>query len=520
MKFSKVRNIKNPRVLIVTPEVTYLPDGMGNMANYFSAKAGGLADVSAALVAALFREGADVHVALPDYRAEFVSHLDPLIRREFSHIRSSMPDDRVHLAEDRVFFYQRGIYSNYQAENIKISLAFQREVINHIVPRVKPDLIHANDWMTGLIPGMSRFMGIPCLFTIHNIHTVKTTLAHIEDRGIDAASFWQALYYDHPPENYERARDSDPVDFLTSGVFGAHFVNTVSPTFLMEVVHGRHGFVEEPLRREMAAKWHAQCATGILNAPDPSYSPATDPALARQYKPRDAMVGKRHNKRYLQKITGMRVDERAPLFFWPSRLDPVQKGCQLLTDILFRVVDKYRSRNLQVILVASGSFQKHFRDIVEAHGLYDRVAICDFDEKLSRLAFGSSDFTLVPSRFEPCGLPQMIGAIYGSLPVVHDTGGLHDTVRHLDIQRNQGNGFVFEVHDSGGLFWAMDQAMNFFTLGEEVREAQVKRVMTESAARFNHAVCARQYMALYERMLRRPLVGAVPGEASPEAEAS
>ncbi|MFH2099195.1 MAG: glycogen/starch synthase, partial [Pseudomonadota bacterium] len=372
------------------------------------------------------------------------------------------------------------------------------------------DLIHANDWMTGLIPGMARSLGIPCLFTIHNIHTVKTTLAHIEDRGIDAASFWQALYYEWQPNNYEHAREGDPVDFLASGVFGAHFVNTVSPTFLMEVVNGRHSFMEEPIRAELANKWHAQCATGILNAPDPSYNPATDPALARQYSPADHVVGKRRNKRYLQKITGLTQDENAPVFFWPSRLDPVQKGCQLLTDILFKVVDKYRQQNLQIILVANGPFQKHFRDIVEMNGLYDRVAIADFEEKLSRLAYGASDFVLMPSRFEPCGLPQMIGAIYGSLPVVHDTGGLHDTVRHLDISRGQGNGFVFEHQDSQGLFWAMDEAMRFFSQEQDVREAQVKRVMTESAARFNHAVCARHYMGLYEKMLRRPLIGTVP----------
>ncbi|MBW1988360.1 MAG: glycogen/starch synthase [Deltaproteobacteria bacterium] len=510
MKNPKIHRIKKPRVLIVTPEVTYLPDGMGNMANYFSAKAGGLADVSAALVSALFRAGADVHVALPDYRAEFSRHFDPVIRRELSRIRSSMPDDRVHLAEDRAFFYLRGVYSNYQAENIKISLAFQREVINHIVPQVNPDLIHANDWMTGLIPGMSRFLGIPCLFTVHNIHTVKATLAHIEDRGIDAATFWQGLFYEWPPTNYEETRDTTPVDFLTSGVFGAHFVNTVSPTFLMEIIEGRHHFVEENLRRELANKWHAQCATGILNAPDPSYNPETDPALVRQYTPEDAAVGKVQNKRYLQKICGLKEDDQAPVFFWPSRLDPVQKGCQLLTDILYKVVDKYWGQNLQVVLVANGPYQKHFRDIVEMHGLYDRVAIWDFEERIHRLAFAATDFVLVPSRFEPCGLPQMIAALYGALPVVHDTGGLHDTVEHLDVRRGTGNGFVFKFYDSQGLFWAIDEAMRWYSLDQGTRQATVRRVMEDGTARFNHEVCARQYMDLYERMLQRPLIGTVP----------
>ena len=92
----------------------------------------------------------------------------------------------------------------------------------------------------------------------------------------------------------------------------------------------------------------------------------------------------------------------------------------------------------------------------------------------------------MPSRFEPCGLPQMIGCLYGSLPIVHDTGGLHDTVTHLDVEQSTGNGFVFETYDPGGLRWAIDQAMAFYRLPPEAREAQVGRVMKESAKQFNH----------------------------------
>ncbi len=154
----------NPRVLIVTPEVTYLPDRMGGLASFFTAKAGGLADVSAALISALFEQGADVHVAIPDYRQIFSDGLAPVLKKEFSKIRRKMPDDRIHLAEDRAFYYTNQVYSYYGEENIRISLAFQREVINNIVPRVQPDLIHCNDWMTGLIPAMARRWASPaCL---------------------------------------------------------------------------------------------------------------------------------------------------------------------------------------------------------------------------------------------------------------------------------------------------------------------------------------------------------------------
>jgi starch synthase/alpha-amylase len=500
---------KNPTVLVVTPEVTYLPQGMGNVSNHLAAKAGGLADVSAALISALFDQGADVHVALPDYREIFATRMAPVLKQEIGRIRDKMPDERIHLAEDRAFFYIDSVYSNYESENIKIALAFQREIINNIIPHVRPDLIHCNDWMTGLIPAAARQMGIPCLFTIHNIHTVEAVLDYIEDRGIDAAYFWHHLYYKHMAVEYEQTRETNPVDFLASGVFAAHFVNTVSPTFLNEIVGGRHQFVEPPLRQELSNKYWAECATGILNAPDPSYNPEADDALVQTYGAGDHVQGKRANKRHLQQVLRLVEDDRAPLFFWPHRLDPVQKGCQLLAEILYKVVSQYWDRHLEFIFVANGEFKHVFQNIVAFHSLFDRVAVCDFDEKLSRLAYAAADFILMPSRFEPCGLPQMIGPLYGSLPVAHDTGGIHDTVVHLEDDNSRGNGFLFETYDSQGLFWAIGQAMNFYAGSDQDRQSQINRIMRESQATFNHDVTARHYMALYEKMLERPLI--VPG---------
>jgi starch synthase len=510
----------NPRVLIVTPEVTYLPDRMGGLASFFTAKAGGLADVSAALISALFEQGADVHVTMPDYRRIFSDGLAPVLKKEFSKIRRRMPDDRIHLAEDRAFYYTNQVYSYYGEENIRMSLAFQREVINNIVPQVEPDLIHCNDWMTGLIPAMARRMGIPCLFTIHNVHTVKTSLAYIEDRGIDAASFWQHLFFQFMADHYEAAREANPVDLLTSGVFAAHFVNVVSPTFLTEIVDGRHGFVYGPLRQELANKVAAGCAAGILNAPDPAFDPSKDKELKTPYGPTNHVSGKKANKRFLQKTLGLIVDDRAPVFFWPSRLDPIQKGCQLLADIFYRVISNYWDRNLQIVFVANGDYQHIFRDIVNFHGFQKRVAICDFNFHLEHLAYAASDFILMPSSFEPCGLPQMIAPIYGSLPVAHDTGGIHDTIMHLDIAANTGNGFLFKNYDANGLFWAIGQAMDFYNLPPSTRTRQIKRIMQESAASFTHAKTARQYIQLYEKMLKRPLIlQNIPNPGPSEKEA-
>jgi starch synthase/alpha-amylase len=159
-----------------------------------------------------------------------------------------------------------------------------------------------------------------------------------------------------------------------------------------------------------------------------------------------------------------------------------------------------------VVFVANGDYQRVFQDIVNHHGFHKRVAICDFSEQMEHLAYAASDFILMPSRFEPCGLPQMIAPIYGSLPVAHDTGGIHDTVRHLDAAADSGNGFLFEVFDGAGLFWAIEEAMKFYLRPAPVRARQIKRIMTESAHAFTHEQTARQYIALYEKMLQRPLV--------------
>lgn len=505
-----------PRILIVTPEITYLPEGMGNMAQRMSAKAGGLADVSASLVAALFDLGADVHVALPNYRQMFHTDVYEIFSKELQTMRERLPEERIHLAEDRIFYYRDTVYSSYGGENPRIALAFQREVLNHIIPRVRPDLIHCNDWMTGLIPAAARRFRIPTLFTVHNIHTEKLTLEQIESSGIDAAQFWQQLYYAVPPGNYEQARQSAPVDQLASGIFAAHYINTVSPSFLDEVADGRHSFVPPAVQREIRNKRDAGCATGILNAPDASYSPKSDITLPSNYGPADFVQGKRAAKVAFQEKTGLDLNPDAPIFFWPSRLDPIQKGPQLLTSILYKIVSQNWQDNLQVAVVANGEYQRYFRDIVRQHDFAGRVAICDFNESLSRLGYAASDFCFMPSSFEPCGLPQMIAPIYGSLTIAHNTGGLKDTVTHLSGDGGHGNGFVFEHFNPGALEWAVNEAMAFYRRETGDRERIVRRIMEESAARFNHAACAQTYFNIYEDMLKRPLI--LPDDPVPPAK--
>jgi glycogen synthase len=165
-----------------------------------------------------------------------------------------------------------------------------------------------------------------------------------------------------------------------------------------------------------------------------------------------------------------------------------------------------------VVVVANGPHEGHFHQIVHAFNLHERVAVADFDERLSRLAYAASDYMLMPSLFEPCGLPQMTSPIYGSLPVVHATGGLYDTIRPLDAGNSTGNGFRFDHYGPDAFRWAIDRAMDFHALPAEVRQREISRIMRESLVEFNHAKVAKDYIAIYEKMLARPLVEKEAGE--------
>ena len=241
-----------------------------------------------------------------------------------------------------------------------------------------------------------------------------------------------------------------------------------------------------------------------MNAPDSADNPQTDAKIPFRYGPENHAEMKRKNKLALQHALGLEEDADKALFFWPSRLDPIQKGPQLLTDITYRFLEKHP--DAQIAIIANGPYQQPFWDIQNFHDIHTRLGVHNFDARLSALGFAASDFTLMPSLFEPCGLPQMQAPIYGSLAIAHNTGGLHDTVEMLDAAASTGNGFVFDTYDSGGLFWAMDQAMDFFHQSAELRAREISRIMIESRRRFNHEACAKEYIKLYEQMLDRPLV--------------
>jgi starch synthase/alpha-amylase len=208
-----------------------------------------------------------------------------------------LPCGQVHLAEDRAIFYSKPINSNSEWENIRISLVFQREVINQIIPRVQPDLIHCYDWMTGLIPAAADKIGIPCLYTVQKFDSARSLLAFAEDIGIDAAGFWQNLFYDRYPGSYEQTRDTNPLDLLLSGILAASHVNTADPLLWSGIAEGRSDFMNSPLGKLLAQKWNAGCACGPTASANPRFKPTIEKKSLCSCGPKDQSAGNQKNDR-------------------------------------------------------------------------------------------------------------------------------------------------------------------------------------------------------------------------------
>lgn len=487
----------NPRILVVTPEVSSLPGPSASEARIIAARAGSLGDVCAGLVQQLHSAGADVHVAMPNYRNVFRRKIVHLPENETGPCNGAT----IHLVQDRAFYYPRQLLVDTGGDNVKIALAFQREVMHQVLPEVRPDLIHCHDWMTGLLPPLARALGIPCLFTLHNLNTVRLPLSIIEERGIDAAAFWQHCYYAEMPGSYEATREANPADFLVSAVFAAGHVNTVSPSFLRQIMDDACHYIAPDLKTELRKQYRAGNLTTVGQVPAPHFDPATDTALYRRYDAGDHASGKAFNKLRLQELFNLRMDSRAPLFFWPTRLGGGRRGCWLMADLLPDLLTRYAREGLQLVFIADGDLHDRFRGLVRDLDAGDRVAVWTYDPGRQRLAFGAADFVLVPVQYEPCGMPCKIGQRYGTLPVGHATGGNSDTVTPLDTSPDRGNGFLFEHFDAQGLCWAIDQAMAFHALPDAQRARQLTRIMSDAGRREDDLAAAAATIDGYERLL-------------------
>ncbi len=496
---------KRPKILLCTPEITELPDGLGNAAHLISAKGGGLGDISASLVKYLNETGKyNIHIALPKYDKR-IKDLYEISSQQIDRLAIILSGKGIHLVNDSAFSYLSNPYAENRIHSAKRrALALQREIINYLLDAIQPDVVHCNDWMTALVPSAAKAKGIKSVFTLHNIFTEKITLLDIELSGIRPMEFVENLYFEEFPENirenWEKYFETNPVDFTASAIFSSDYFNTVSQTFLKELVDDVFPqLVPRSIYRTISDKYHQGRAVGILNAPNDTVMPHILKNI-ENYTYENVEKIKPKNKERFQKEMGLEIRKDIPLFFWPNRLF-YQKSPDLLVENAEYFIKKY---SLQIAVVANGdtSIEKILQQLSQK--LKGKLAYKPFNEELSTLGKAGADFILMPSRYEPCGLPQMEAPRLGTLPVVRATGGLKDTVTQLEPYKNKdgyGNGFLFEILDRIGFEYAVSEAIKFYNLPDDVKYRNIKRIMKESPEKFSMQKTAEKYMEIYDRLI-------------------
>jgi len=471
---------------------------MGNAANYVRAKGGGLGDISAGLIRNLYEdERFELHVALPKYSSKFAD-LSQIEERELDELTPILHRQGIHLVADSAFSRLDDLYDEtLEHPRVRRAQAFSRHIINYLLDQVRPDVVHCNDWMTGLVPAAARARGIKSLFTLHNVFTEKESCQNVEQSGIDVRRFMHSLYFEQFPVPTKENWTDNRIDFLASGIHASDIVNTVSKTFLLEIVDKRfQQIIPESVRHTVCEKFQAGSACGILNAPNDS----VDPRLSKHITPyyiEDFPEKKAENKLAFQKHMGLDVDANAPLFFWPHRLYP-QKGPELILAIVESCITNL---GIQLAFVANGdpALQRQLQKLMKDHK--GRIAYQPFSENMSELGKAASDFMLMPSQYEPCGLPQMECPRFGTLPVARLTGGISDTVTPLEPLENRGNGFPFTNYKAVSLNKAITEALIFYSLPDNIRHRNIRRIMQESFDQFSLSNTAKEYIHIYEELM-------------------
>ena len=413
-------------------------------------KVGGLADVAGTLPRFLKELGHDIRVILPKYQAieakgyvlETLPYaLQVRVGRDIENfrIKTYHSDDGVvyYFIENDRFFDRPGIYGSadgdYQ-DNRERYIFFCRAVLEAVKALMfRPDIVHCHDWQTGLIPAYLKtthrddgfFWNTSSVFTIHNIAYQGQYPADT----VEAAGF---SWFDFTPDKLEFYNH---VNFMKCAICLSDAVSTVSPTYAKEIREFNGRGLEAVLNARRDGIY------GILNGLDYDYwNPETDKNIAASYSKQDPS-GKKLCKMALEQECGFDIDDDAYILGCVSRLDN-QKGFDIILDAMYLLDDK----NIKFVVLGSGD-QIIKRYLIEAKNKYPKniAAFFDYNETLAHKIYAGSDAYMMPSKFEPCGLSQMIALAYGTVPIVNRTGGLSDTVSYYVDESQAGNGFVFNI---------------------------------------------------------------------------
>jgi starch synthase len=431
------------------------------------AKTGGLADVAAALPKALRRRGHDVRVFLPYYSSIDSKHLglewvvrDLEIqlgrhRYQVAIIAATTAGgaDPVYLVHCPSLYHRASTYTADPDEHLRYLVLCKAALATCQRLGFAPDVVHCNDWQTGLLPLLINtryrwdrlFARSKTLLTIHNLNYQGGFSARIVgDLGLD-----DSLHLLHQDQ-----LAAGRMNFLLHGILYADGVSTVSPTYAHEIQTPTHGAGLDGLLRQRSST-----VVGILNGVDyEEWSPERDRLIPHRFDARDR-TGKAANKAALLARFDLPHHARVPVIGIVSRLAS-QKGFALIGET---IPDLLRRHRVQLVVLGSGEqrFERMFHQL-EA-GFPQQVGFHrGFSNELAHLIEAGSDMFLMPSRYEPCGLNQMYSLRYGTVPIVHHTGGLADTVAPWQRATGDGTGFVFERHDRAGLRWAVESALSTY----------------------------------------------------------
>ncbi len=464
------------------------------------AKTGGLADVVGSLPYAFDKKKYDVRVIMPKYgsipkeytdQMNFITHINVSLgwRNKYCGLfELDLNGVIFYFIDDEFYFGGQELYSYIHHDIEKFSF-FSKAVLS-ILPHLdfKPDIIHCNDWQTGLIP-----VFLKVLFQKDELyHDIKTimTIHNLKFQGIwglnetqDATGLPEYVF---TPDKLEFNNDSN---LLKGGIVYADHITTVSETYRDEIQTPYYG---ESLDGLLRARDNS--LSGIINGIDYElYNPSTDEMIYAKYNSKDFPSKKEENKVSLQEQLSLKVDKSAFMIGLISRLTD-QKGLDLVTYIM----DQFADSDIQLVVLGTGEhkYEKMFQHYANDH--QDKIsANITFSNELAHKIYAASDAFLMPSLFEPCGLSQMISMRYGTVPIVRETGGLKDTVKPYNKYTGEGTGFTFINYNADELWDAIMRARNIYKDKVEWNNI-AKQAMAQD---FSWKSSASKYADLYSSLL-------------------
>lgn len=475
------------------------------------AKTGGMADVARSLPKSLKRLGHLVRVITPLHsQTDKVKHHLKLIKTDVpldidssqtlkfniwqGYLMENLP---VYFIEEKNYLSKQHSPANKPQELYISDIENQRFMIFALAAlttlttlNIKPDIIQCHDWHTGLIPyflktkyqGSNHWQNTTTVFTIHNLSYQMGN------------NWWEV-----PPHDRDNGYDELPnftdndklrnINFAKRGIRYADAINTVSEKYAEEIMTKKFGNDLHGI-----LKWKKNKLFGIVNGIDyTDWNPSTDPGLVTQYD-YDSLANKTKNKLYLQKFLGLPENPKIPLIGWTSRLTE-QKGIELIIEI----IEPLLRMDLQLVVLGEGAkkYESFFTKMSQQHPK-KIAALLDFDNQKETMVLAGADIFLLPSRFEPCGLAQLKSLRYGAIPVVHEVGGLADTISNYNPKTKRGNGFVFKPYDSRDLLLAIGRAVE----NHQHRDAWLSLVRHAMRQSFSWELPAQKYVLLFRKALR------------------